>query len=743
MLFRKTSIALAAMAACGAAQAAPTNLAFKQPANNQVITSSIFQSPACELTGNGIARVDFYLGSTRLNSEGSAPWNCNLDPRQFKDGSYVLRAVAFDSSNTSASAQINVTLQTGNIDTSGGSTGGTTTPTGGSTSYAGTPYGGTPIALPKAFAAADFDRGGQGVAYSDRTTGNAGGQYRTSEDVDIVAQADSISPYAVNSLQTGEWLAYTVNVPSSGKYDLAINAAHNYSGTPAFRLEIDGADVTGRISVPKTGSWSTFQWVGRQGVDLAAGKRVIKVVSEAEYFNLKGISVLAAAGTTPTTPPATSGPVVSFKAPLAGATVSKTLSASACEALVSNGTTAIRQVQFFVDGAALNTEGSAPWNCSFDTTKVADGTRNLRAVATDVNGKTGAAEISVLVSNGGGTTTGNGPTNVAFVAPRNGATISGTLESSACELTGTGIARVDFSIDGKALNTEGSAPWNCKLPTTQYGDGAHKLKAVAYNSSGQTTVAEIDVTINNGGGSTGSTGGTTQPAGGELKFSCSFENSPTDCGFSEQAKVKPRATLVSTARDGAKAVRLHTEPGDNNVSGSGEWERNDLGLTQALSDCYEGRSGWWAHSIYFPSDYTLPAWGGVVMDFHHTGSGGQANFHIDAMKDGGLRFRGNGGSATNPTTYQVWLGPAVKNVWYDFVYQVKWSSKSDGFMRAWVNGVKKLDYSGPTLYAGMGCYLKLANYHDASGSPSSVIHDRVRYGTTAAAVTSTPLQGLQ
>ncbi len=205
MHFRKTSIALAALATCGAAQAAPTNLAFRQPAANQVITQNIFQSPACEITGSGIARVDFYLGSTKLNSEGSAPWNCNLDPRQFKDGAYVLRAVAFDSRNTSAATQINVTLQTGNVDTSGGSSGGTTTPppTGGTGSYAGTPFSGTPIALPKAFAAADFDRGGQGVAYSDRSSGNAGGQYRTSEDVDIIAQADSISPYAINSLQSG------------------------------------------------------------------------------------------------------------------------------------------------------------------------------------------------------------------------------------------------------------------------------------------------------------------------------------------------------------------------------------------------------------------------------------------------------------------------------------------------------------------------------------------------------------
>ena len=46
-------------------------------------------------------------------------------------------------------------------------------------------------------------------------------------------------------------------------------------------------------------------------------------------------------------------------------------------------------------------------------------------------------------------------------------------------------------------------------------------------------------------------------------------------------------------------------------------------------------------------------------------------------------------------------------------------------MEAWVNGEKKLTHHGPTLYKGMGCYLKLANYHTAFGKSSSVIHDRI------------------
>ena len=232
-------------------------------------------------------------------------------------------------------------------------------------------------------------------------------------------------------------------------------------------------------------------------------------------------------------------------------------------------------------------------------------------------------------------------------------------------------------------------------------------------------------------------------ASAEVQFFCSFETSPTDCGFREQAKVKGRAALVDVARHGRKGVRLRTEPGDSNVHGSSHRLRNDLALSQAATDCYEGKTQWWAHSILFPADSVLPK-SGLAFDFHHTGKNGQANFQL-RVKPEGLSFEGAGGP-TVPTrtsregTYGAKIGPIVRNRWYDFVYHVRWSSAGDGFMHAWVNGIQKLAYRGPTLYNGMGCYLKLANYHLETGEPTLVIHDRVVRGTSAAAVSLTELR---
>jgi polysaccharide lyase-like protein len=218
-----------------------------------------------------------------------------------------------------------------------------------------------------------------------------------------------------------------------------------------------------------------------------------------------------------------------------------------------------------------------------------------------------------------------------------------------------------------------------------------------------------------------------------LKFSCTFAASPADCGFRLQAKAPGRASLANSGRAGGRGLRLRTEPGDYNIAGSGDMERTDVYLSQTDTGCDEGREQVWEHSILFPDDFAMPTWQMYVLfDFHHTGPGGQANFHVN-FADGALVFRGFGGRSVNDGHYQAKIGPAMKNVWYDFVYHVKWSSSSDGFFHAWVNGVKKLAHHGPTLYAGLGCYLKLANYHTpvcnpypgCTGPASSVIHDRI------------------
>lgn len=561
-----------------------------------------------------------------------------------------------------------------------------------------TPYSGAPAALPGTLPAVNFDLGGEGAAYHDNVAGNAGGQYRPAENVDIIADAVS-GAFVINNFETGEWLAYTIKLAASAQYKIDLNLSSAQT-TGAFHVEVDGSNVTGPIAVPSTGDWSTYQWVGKSGISLAAGTHVLKIVADQQYFNFSALRIATAPSTRPYagTPVAMPGTLAAVKFDSGG------------------------------EGAGYHDRTTGNAGGQFRTGEDVDIIVDPVSGGYVVNGFETGEWLSYMV-------------NVT-------ATAAYTVELHASSMQSNGAFHVEVDgndVTGRVIvpNTGGwsTFQWVGKS-AVQIASGAHTLHVVSDQQYFNLDSVRLTPTA-------AAPPPAPLPDPGALIFSCTFPLLPTDCGFGEQSKVAGRATITTTARDGLTAVRLHTLPGDSDVYGSGTSERDDLSMSQAATDCYEGREQWWAHSVMFPDDYVVPPAGstwnwGVVLDFHHTGSTGQANFHVLSLPTG-LVFRGFGGATVangpgDPGYYEAPIGPVVKNVWYDFVYHVKWSSGADGYFDAWVNGVKKLSHRGPTLYSGMGCYLKLANYHTPVGQAVSVIHDRVLRGTSAAAVALTPLQ---
>jgi hypothetical protein len=174
-----------------------------------------------------------------------------------------------------------------------------------------TPYTGTAISLPGIVQAENFDNGGAGVAYRDTTTGNSGGQYR-STDVDIEATSDAGGGYNIGWLDAGEWLVYTVSVPSAGTYSLNLRVAANGAGG-RLHVEFNGADKTGPMTIPNTGGWQAWTTISAP-VTLAAGTQQMRVVIDAAspaniVGNVNHIEVVASSTSTP--PPAEPPPPAS------------------------------------------------------------------------------------------------------------------------------------------------------------------------------------------------------------------------------------------------------------------------------------------------------------------------------------------------------------------------------------------------------------------------------------------------
>lgn len=151
------------------------------------------------------------------------------------------------------------------------------------------PYSGTPISLPGTFQVEDFDHGGEGIAYHDTSPGNIAASHLAGDaaryrqtDVDLYtfSNGETIAAWFF----TDEWLNYTVNVATTGTYTLEARLA---SADPngAFRVEVDGVDVTGSMTVPNTGDWwSGYQTVTmKTGVQMSAGTHTLRIVASGAH----------------------------------------------------------------------------------------------------------------------------------------------------------------------------------------------------------------------------------------------------------------------------------------------------------------------------------------------------------------------------------------------------------------------------------------------------------------------------
>jgi len=170
----------------------------------------------------------------------------------------------------------------------------------GASQYPGNPYAGTAAPLPGTVLAANFDNGGEGVAYHDNDPGNLGGAYR-STGVDI--ESSSNGDYDVGWIAAGEWLNYTVNVASAGTYMIAIRVASPNSGASMHVGFNNASNVWKTIGVPNTGGWQKWTTVSFTAT-LGAGVQQLTILSDTGGYNFDQIVVSAASGSSP--PPSSS-----------------------------------------------------------------------------------------------------------------------------------------------------------------------------------------------------------------------------------------------------------------------------------------------------------------------------------------------------------------------------------------------------------------------------------------------------
>lgn len=213
-------------------------------------------------TESNISKMDFYRDSSLIGSSSQAPYELKLE--DLTEGYYTFNAVMTDNSgNTTTTNNVKVTVRL---------------PQG--------PYEGVAQELPGTVEMERYDVGGEGYAYHDEDSTNSGKTFRF-DGVDI--DGNDTTGYVLGWTKVGEWIEYTVDVKYADTYTWTAKVASGLDGS-GFQMYLDDEDISGKIEVENTGSWSDYTTTTGKTTQLSEGTHVLKIQITGAYCNIDYIT---------------------------------------------------------------------------------------------------------------------------------------------------------------------------------------------------------------------------------------------------------------------------------------------------------------------------------------------------------------------------------------------------------------------------------------------------------------------
>jgi hypothetical protein len=195
-----------------------------------------------------------------------------------------------------------------------------------------------------------------------------------------------------------------------------------------------------------------------------------------------------AGGAPPPPPPPvdTQPPTVTLTTPNANAAVRGTVAVSAN----ASDNVGVTHVDFFDGPTLIGSDSSAPYSVSWTTS--GDGAHTLTATAFDATALASSDSRPVTVDNTAPNATITSPT---------GGTVAGTITltaDSSDPAPGSGVASVQFLVDGNIAGTDTAAPYAAPWNSATATNGSHTITARATDGAGNTTTsAPVQINVSN------------------------------------------------------------------------------------------------------------------------------------------------------------------------------------------------------------------------------------------------------
>jgi hypothetical protein len=439
------------------------------PADGAVISGTVSVSGSAS-SAQGISYVEFYVDGVKLGNRTAAPFAWTLATTTLTDGQHLLEFKAVSSAGLSSTAQVSVIVQ--------------------NTNSAAIPA--VTVTIPSGKTLNGTFSVTSSITSADPLL------YVTLRVDEELIDMRSGPPYSwsidSNLLSDGQHVIIVTAVTTKG--GMGVKSASITISNPVPRLSLqgiaEGSAVSGAVSVSLTAASANqisemYIWLdGRLSALFSAGSGSFMVDSNSlsngqhqldalakDVYGKEGRMQLFFLARN-------DAPMVSLLAPADGSRHYGAMDIKV-EVVCSRAT----QVTLKVDDLIMGTAATPPYSFRIDSNLLSDGTHIITATAVDSYGKSGQAQVTVIVNN-------SAPT-IALATPAQGSIVSGAILLEPVVNAPNGVESLALKLDGIAVSEDATAPYQYLLDSNLMSDGIHLLEWRLIDRNGRS--AEFSVSF--------------------------------------------------------------------------------------------------------------------------------------------------------------------------------------------------------------------------------------------------------
>lgn len=447
------------------------NISITEPINNSLLNGTInIKATANDV--NGISKVEFYVGSSPIGEDDSSPYEISWDSKSVSDGVHIITAKAYDVANNTNTASITV-----NIDNTGPILN-ITQPNNNQILK-----GNVPIRID----AQDSHGVSKVEVLIDNqikaTLTNTPYEYVWNSDVyqegshEIRARGydslNNISETSINVIVDRTPPSVSITYPTNnavvgGALTIKTNINDTY-GVDKVEFYLNDVLLGTIVTSPYQIDWDTRTYT--------EGNYTIKVKAYDKAGNTNEVSISVRVDNT--------APFVNITNPQDGVYVKGTITIQA----TATSQLGVSRVEFYVDNNKIGEDTSSPYEISWNTSNVSDGSHVLKAKAYDIAGNSRESEvINVIVD--------NTLPSVSITSPTNNSVIDGIVTIEVNANDNFEVLKVEFYVDNNNIGEDTESPYekSWDFDNLSYST-SHVITAKAYDKAGNVSSHSINITI--------------------------------------------------------------------------------------------------------------------------------------------------------------------------------------------------------------------------------------------------------